>query len=160
MSIREINVGRGIAKSVYLDSVNDLEPPELELCGTRMRDEKTSRRPRSPHPSSRHHQCEANLPHRSSPWWPVRLEMAPQINTDGCCVWAPPTLIIAREAVGTPHADLSTRVWLILRSITHARHVHQLDLVHRLHESHGSTVGWVLGYTPSASTTVLGHAVP
>ena len=70
------------------------------------------------------------------------------------------TLIITRETVSTPYANLSAWMRLILRSVTHTRHIYQLDLVNRLHESNGSFISWVLGYAPRACTTVLGHAVP
>lgn len=70
------------------------------------------------------------------------------------------TLIIARETVGTSHADLPTWVWLILRSVAHARHVHQFELVDRLHESDGPAISWILRNTSCAGTTVLGHTIP
>ena len=70
------------------------------------------------------------------------------------------TLVVFREAVGTPHTDLSTWVGFIQHSVPHTWNIDQLDLVHWLRPSNGSRRSRVPGERLHACSTILGHTIP
>ena len=69
------------------------------------------------------------------------------------------TLIIPREAIPAPDAQLPTRIWLIIRGIVHMWNIDQFDLIAWLWCANGPATGGIVGPNTGTGTTVLGHPI-
>ena len=69
------------------------------------------------------------------------------------------TLIIPREAIPAPDAQLPTRIWLIIRGIVHMWNIDQFDLIAWLWCANCPATGRIVGPNTGTGTTVLGHSI-
>lgn len=70
------------------------------------------------------------------------------------------TFIIRLERVLAPATQLAAREWLILRGVSHSRHVKELDLDSDGRRTGRPARGWVVMNHVRANSGVFGHSIP
>ena len=69
------------------------------------------------------------------------------------------TFIIHSKTVLAAGTELATRVWRVLGSVTHSRHINQFNLIDRLWGTDSPTRGGIIAPRLSASSAILCHSI-